>query len=313
MRGEESAVSTSAHSGLVRRVGGILAGCLVAGFLVWGVAGGWSKAARYHWHVDPLRLALALVLLTGFNLAWGIGYAGLLAALGGRAAGSRRALSIWARSLLGRYIPGNVVMFAGRVILGREAGIPGHASLAASVYEQVAMLVPAALAGTAFLVVAGAERFSPLFWLTAAVPLAAALLDPAVLGAGGNRLLRRLRRETIVAPLARLQVLAALAWFALAIVLFGLGTGLSIQAVAGTRAGGLLYLSSGFLLAWVLSMVAFIFPSGLGVREGVLAVVVGRHIPSSAAVSVAAASRLLLTAVELAVVGLLVVRGRAAG
>jgi hypothetical protein len=46
------------------------------------------------------------------------------------------------------------------------------------------------------------------------------------------------------------------------------------------------------------------------VREGAFAVVLAEHLPAPAAVSLAAASRLLITAVELAVVAALVAAGR---
>lgn len=311
--GEPPGAAAPARSrGRLRRAGGLLAGALVVGFLAWGVAGGWSRAARYHWHLQGVELALALVLLAAFNLAWGLGYVWLLQGLGANAVGQRRALSVWARSLLGRYIPGNVVMFAGRVILGRDAGVPASTSVAASLYEQIAMLAPAAGAATAFLLLDGPARWPAIFWVVAGVPLLAAVLDPAVLGGGGNRLLARLRRGTIPVPLSRRRALAALGWFALAMALFAAGTALSVRAVAGARSGAIPFLSGGFLLAWVLSMVAFVFPSGLGIREGAFAVVLARHLPSAVAISVAAASRLVLTLVELAVVGALVVLGRRA-
>ena len=82
-----------------------------------------------------------------------------------------------------------------------------------------------------------------------------------------------------------------------------------MRAVAGGP-GSLAFIGLGFLLAWVVSMLAFVFPSGLGVREGAFAVVLSARLPASAAVSLAAASRLLVTAVELAVILALVLAGR---
>jgi hypothetical protein len=255
-----------------RRAGALLAAALVAAFLVWGVAGGWSKAASYPWKVNWSHLVLAVVVLALFDLGWGMGYTRLIETLGHQRVERQRVMSIWARSLLGRYVPGNVVMFAGRVVLGREAGISGQVSVAASAYEQVAMLVPAAVGATVFLLVANRSGWSPWYWIVVAVPFGVVVLDPVVLERGAERLLKRFGRASTLIPLT---------------------VGLA------------------FLLSWVVAMVAFIFPSGLGVREGVFAVLLARHIPAAAAVSVAAASRLLLTAVELVVVASVVAAGRA--
>jgi hypothetical protein len=282
---------------------------LVAGFLVWGLAGGWSEAAKYPWRIDWPLLVGAVAALAGFDLTWGLGYVRLLEDLGGHRGRRRRLMSIWARSLLGRYVPGNVMMFAGRVVLGREAGVSAEVSLGASVYEQVAMLVPAATAATVFLVISNRSGWSPLVWLVAAVPLLVLLLDPVVLERAAGRLLSRLGRAVVLVPLSRRRVFALLAWFTVTMGLLAAGIGLGVRAVADTGGGGVGYIGVGFLLAWVVSMVAFIFPSGLGVREGVYAVVLSRHFPGAAAVSLAAASRVLLTLVELVVVGALVAVG----
>lgn len=296
--------------GAARRIGGILAGLLVLAFLAWGVAGGWSKAASYPWDLDWPLLALAVAVLVLFFLAWAAGYVGLLEILGGRRLSRPRFTSIWARSLLGRYVPGNVLMVAGRVVLGREAGVPGRVSLAASVYEQIAMLAAAALAATGFLLWAG-RNWSPLFWSVLVIPFGLVLLDPAILRRASDWGLARLGRPSTLALLTRRQVAGVLAWFGLTMGLLAVGTGLGVRAVAGPQAGSVAFIGLGFLLAWAASMLALIFPSGLGLREALFAAILARHLPGPAAVSLAAASRLLLTAVELVVIAALAVIGRA--
>jgi hypothetical protein len=200
-------------------------------------------------------------------------------------------------------------MVAGRLVYGREAGVPAKISLTASVYEQVTMLASAALAATAFLVWEG-RGWSPLFWSVLVVPLGLVLLDPAILGRVAEWGLARTGRSAEIVLLPRRQVLAVLAWFSFTMALLGAGTGLGIEAVAGPVEGGVPFLGLGYLLAWAVSMLAFVFPSGLGLREGAFAVVLSRHLPGPAAVSLAAASRLVVTGVELVVVAALVAAGR---
>jgi glycosyltransferase 2 family protein len=295
---------------VARRVGGLLAGLLVAGFLIWGVAGGWSKAAAYDWQLDWPRVAASVAVLVLFFLAWAVGYVALLESLVLRRLERTRCASVWARSLLGRYVPGNVLMFAGRVVLGREAGVPARVSLAASVYEQIAMLAAAALATVAFLLIWKGGDWSPLYWAVLLVPFALVVLDPAVLGRVSERVLTRFGRPALM-PLSRVQVAWVLAWFSLTMALLAEGVGLGVRGVAGPEAGSVAFIGLGFLFAWVVSMLAFVFPSGLGMREALFAAVLSRHVPGPAAVSLAAASRLLLTAVELAVVAVLAAVGRA--
>jgi uncharacterized membrane protein YbhN (UPF0104 family) len=63
---------------------------------------------------------------------------------------------------------------------------------------------------------------------------------------------------------------------------------------------------AGFLLSFVVSMLVFVFPSGLGVREGVFALVLADSLPGSVAIAAAGASRLVLTLVELGFAGVVV-------
>jgi uncharacterized membrane protein YbhN (UPF0104 family) len=84
-----------------------------------------------------------------------------------------------------------------------------------------------------------------------------------------------------------------------------------VHALVGPRAGGPLFVGTGFLLSFVVSMLAFIFPSGLGVREGVFALVLARHLPGEVAIAVAAAVRLGLTVAEVLFTGCVVAAERA--
>jgi hypothetical protein len=71
--------------------------------------------------------------------------------------------------------------------------------------------------------------------------------------------------------------------------------------------------ASGFLLAFVVSMLVFIVPSGLGVRDAMLALVLARQVPGGVAVALSVGSRLFLIAVELVFVAAAALAGRGRG
>ena len=104
-------------------------------------------------------------------------------------------MAVWARSLLGRYVPGNVLMVASRLVLGQEAGIPRKVSLAASVYEQALSLGAAAACGLVLLAVYGADGIGPAAWLVAIVPAGLLVLDPRLFGRLSTWALGRAGRE----------------------------------------------------------------------------------------------------------------------
>lgn len=303
-------MTAGAGGSRVRRVGGLVAGGLIVAFLAASLIGGWSKVSAYSWDVDGLALAGAFGLLGVFLLSQAVGYVSILEQLCDRRLPRRRLLSAWARSILARYVPGNVLMVAGRVVLGREAGVPGRVSLAASVYEQALVLGLSACAAAGLLLGSGSLGQRAWIWIVAVVPLGLVLLHPRVFGPVANGLLRRFKREPLDDLLTAGQVAAFILWYASSLALLGLGVWLVVRGLVGAAAGGPLYVGAGFLLSFVVSMLAFVFPSGIGVREGVFALVLARNVPGEVAIALAAAVRLALTIAEIVFTGLVVVLDR---
>jgi hypothetical protein len=292
-----------------RRRGGLVAGVLVLGFLVWALIDGWSSVAEYDWEVSPGVLALGCAVLLVFYLASGLGYLGIVDRLHTGGPPARTVLSIWARSLLGRYVPGNVLMVLGRVVLSHERGIPKRATLAATVYEQLLALGVAAAGAVAFVALyegGGGARV----WLLALVPLGLLTLHPRIFGPVSAWALRLAKREPLprlipVGPLAGL-----VAWYTLTAGLLAVGIWLMVRSAAGAEAGGPAFVGLAFLLSFAVSTLAFIFPSGLGVREGAFAIALAQNLPGSVAVALSVGTRVMLTMVELVFIAIAVLAGR---
>jgi hypothetical protein len=281
----------------------------VLGFLTWALIDGWSSVAEYDWDVSPGVLALGCAVLLVFYLASGLGYVGIVGRLHTGVPPSPVVLSIWARSLLGRYVPGNVLMVLGRVVLSHERGIPKRATLAATVYEQLLALGVAAAGAVAFVALydgGGGARM----WLLALVPLGLLTLHPRVFGPVSAWALRLAGREPLprlipVGPLAGL-----VAWYALTAGLLAVGIWLMVRSAAGAEAGGPAFVGLAFLLSFAVSTLAFIFPSGLGVREGAFALALAQNLPGSVAIALSVGTRVMLTMVELVFIALAVLAGR---
>jgi hypothetical protein len=286
-----------------RRIGGLVAGLLVVAFLAVALIEGWSNVTAYEWQFDARFFAVSVLATAAALTMAAVGYALLLEQLSARPLPRARIVSIWARSLLGRYVPGNVVMFAGRVVLGREAGVPGRVSLAASVYEQGLALGVSAIAAVGFLLHVGDLGRGPWLWAVALVPVGLVILHPRLFAPLSTALLRRLGREPLQVFLSLRQVLLFAGLYALVYAVLAVGVWGAVRAFAGPEAGGPLYVGSGFLLSFLVSMLAFVFPSGLGVREGILALALARDLPGSVAIAAAGAARVVMTLTEIAFAG----------
>ena len=291
-----------------RRRGGFIAGVLVLGFLGWALIDGWSSVAEYDWNVSVGVLVLGCVVLLAFYLASALGWVGIIDRLHSPAPPGRVIISIWARSLLGRYVPGNVLMVLGRVVLNYERGIPRLTTLAGTVYEQLLTLGLAAAGAVVFVAVydGGGMRI----WLVALVPLALLPLPPRIFGPLSPRVLRAVNREPLPRLIPTGPLAALLVWYAFAAGLLGLGIWLVVCSAVGTEAGGPWFVGLAFLLSFAVSMLAFIFPSGLGVRDGAFALALAQNLPGSVAVALSVGTRVMLTTVELVFIALAALAGR---
>jgi hypothetical protein len=288
-----------------RRIGGFVAGLLIVAFMAATVVKGWSVVSAFEWDVDPVGVCGAVAVFGVYLLMSGAGYVAILERVSGRRLPRGRMLGTWARSILARYVPGNVLMVAGRVVLGREAGATGRASLAATVYEH-ALLVGLSACAAAGLLLFGDLGQDEWIWIVAVVPLGLLLLHPRVFGPCANWLLQRFGRSPLESLLSGREVVAFGIWYLLALTVLGIGVWWLVRAILGPQAGGPLFVGAGFLLSFVVSMLAFVFPSGLGVREGVFALVLARDVPGEVAIAAAAAVRLGLTLAEVTFTGAVV-------
>lgn len=276
---------------------------LAAIFLARAVVGGWSEVREYEWRFDFSYLALSVVLIFAYYAQqWG-GWRLVMRSFGDPLDRSESA-AIWFASILGRYVPGNVAMVAGRVGLCRRKGIPARTTFASMVYE-VAFVLTSAL-----LVTAASVPFWPPFeyknyalLLVLLAPLGLALLHPALFQRASNAALRRVGREPLTATLPFGRVMALLAYYVGGWLLLGLAFAALAASVAPVGFAEIALLVGGYAFAWEVGFLAFVTPSGLGVKEGILYLILVLVFPAPVAVALTVLSRLWQTLAEVAAAG----------
>jgi uncharacterized membrane protein YbhN (UPF0104 family) len=294
-----------------RRVLGTLAGLLVLGFLAAALVDGWRGVASFDWSVDPLWLALGLAALLALYLVSALLYAAIVERLHAPRPARRETVSVWARSLLGRYVPGTVVMVLGRTAMGQRKGVPGRVTVAATTYELALTVAAAGVASTGFVLAYGDLGHRAWAWaVAAAIPIALVLLHPRCFRPLSGWLLARARREPLSTFLTARQVAAIFGCYLLAMGVLAVAAWALVHAAVGEAAGGLAYVGLAYVLSFLVSTLAFVFPSGLGVREGAFALALAQSLPTSVAVACAVGVRLVITLFELAFVAAAAAAGR---
>lgn len=285
------------------------AATVVLVFLAGYVARHWAEVAGHAWRIDGGRLVVAtvcvLVAYSGFVLVW----RRILRGLGGRLS-LLDAHRIWYIGNLGRYVPGKVFQLAGTAYLARAKGVSPVLSVGASLIAQVFLLAAGlAIAAATLPAIGGGAAALGVSWpvgLAVSGALLLVVLTPALDAVYrlGLRLIRRSEyHETLPAGEKPILLLADLAaWAAL-----GTGFWLFVKAVAPIQ-GSPLALIGICAAGYAGGYLAVFVPGGLGVREGLYALLLGAYVPPSVAVAIAILARLWLTACELIPVALLVAR-----
>jgi uncharacterized membrane protein len=287
---------------------------LAFGFLAALVRGQWAALRAYRWHLAPGWAALALL---GLEVTWLFEldtWRAVLRGLGGRLPFSRAA-QVWFLSNIIRYIPGNIWQFLGMSEMAAEDGVPRVATFSSIVLHQaISTAAGLALAAVYFAVAGqGAERgewfarFRPALWL---VPLGLLLLQPRILERVLNWALGKLHREPLHITLTWGQVWVLLVRYLVVWVCTGLSYAALVRALVPFPLAAVPYLVAAWAAAYVVGFLSLLTPSGLGVREGVMVLLLTAVMAGPVAAVVAIAARLWMVVGEVVAAAVSLVWGR---
>lgn len=270
-----------------------VAALLIAlGFLAALVASQWQALRTFEWQIRPGWLLLSFTLLAlGALLELSV-WRFLLAGLGGRLRW-RRAAETWFLSNIVRYIPGNIWQFLGMAELAADDGVSRLTTFASiAVHQVLNMAVGIVLAALYFALVGEAGWLDALRPFLLLAPLGLILCHPRLLERTLNGLLAAFKRPPVAVTLTWPQI--ALALLAYAGVWLTTGSGFaslaaSITPVTPAQFGALV---ATWAAAYVVGYLSLLTPSGLGVREGVMILLLTPFFPAPVPTLIALAARL---------------------
>src|SRR3954447_19273929 len=286
---------------------------LIFGSLVLFVLRQWSKLPDFHWRFSPGWLVLsgpALVLFYFFQCEiWRM----IMRALGEDRLEPRAARAAWGKSLIARYVPTNVLLVVGRVVMVERLGGSKRVCLASIAYELGLGLGTAVMVGAYFVIELPSLQHQPArYGVVAVIPLALAGLHPRVFGPVANYGLRKLGRLPLPRTLGFSRVLGFAVMYMGCWAVIGFGLYAFASALHPLDASDLPYVASAYPVAFCVAVLTFVVPSGLGTRDVALATAMSAVLARTVATAIAVAFRIFQTAVKLCYVGLVVVLDRRA-
>ncbi|MBN2495507.1 MAG: flippase-like domain-containing protein [Deltaproteobacteria bacterium] len=273
--------------------------CVFLGAVAWVLVENWDELKRAPLQWRPLLTGLAIVLMIAHlffqALLWHI-----LSGLAACSLACRKAVWSWHCSMLGKYVPGKMLLFVSRYLIYRRSGRSGGRIIAALSVEAALQMLCSALVALALLGASEADwvqTWRPALW-TFAIILALAA-NPRMVLLVINTARRLVRREPIEIPL-RLRHTALLGLgYAANYALLALAFWLFATSLHPVELHTAPYLGGAFLLAGLAGALSLFAPAGLGVRDGLLMLALFSLMPEGVAAAVVLASRVWTTTAEL--------------
>lgn len=229
----------------------------------------WSALAAWQW-----------AALGGLSLVYGASNLLLVAAwrnllgLAGYKTSAVWAFEIYGKSQVAKYMPGNIFHLAGRQALGMASGAP-PAALAKSIFWELVLLACAGACVACFSL--------PLVWPSVTASLATVIA--AIVLIAGLMVVRNYCRPGFASALLWQIVFLAVAGFLFAVILTMLG------AAEHRGVAGWIQVVGAYALAWLAGFVMPGAPAGLGIREVVLLLLLGRTVSEGGLLTAVVLSR----------------------
>lgn len=252
---------------------------------------------HYSWRISPFAFVQGIAWAGLYYTALGLCWTSLLRRMGA-SLGLTRGLRVWLLSMLTRYVPGNIWHILSRVALAERLGATRVQVFASATVEQLLTLI-GALALFAATLPFWPTLPAARLWLLALLPLGLIALHPRLFGMLLNWAALRFRRPDMAWRYHFGEILLLSAGYLLAALFHGLALFAILNGLQALPLAWLPLVIGGSALAWAVGYLSLLTPSGLGVREGVLVLVLAQVVPLPLAVVASLLYRLASTLGEL--------------
>ncbi|TWD15434.1 hypothetical protein FB557_0944 [Marihabitans asiaticum] len=277
---------------------------LVTLAVAWALIRNWDEVSGSFRQIGVGTLALALLLAMISPVLTVLGWRVLLADLGSRLH-LAPASGVFFVGQLGKYLPGSVWSVVVQADMAHKLGIPRRRTAVVGLITIALSALCGMVAGLPALpaLVTRGEAQLPGWFLAAVIGGLLLALWPPVLNRAIRLLFRMLRREPLGQDLTLPAIGLSTLWFTLSWLAGGASVWVLAQSVADADADAahlVLISVSGYLLAAGIGMFTVIMPAGVGVRDGVMIVLLATAMPFAAATAVVVVARFYTVVADVA-------------
>jgi len=276
---------------------------LIFYFLLKSLISNWNQVKDFDWEFDYylLTIAFALQILT---FLWLLKIFKWILKKTGSSVSNRRLFKAWFISSLGKYLPGKVWQFLGMIFLLEKEGVPKKNTFSSMVLGQTLSVISGLFISVLFL---GANLYSQFFsanpglmagFVALSLAILVLLCYPKVLEKVVNLGLGILKKEKITLDISVKEVIIYLLYYSLSWLLFGLAFWIFVKAMAQASFNMYTNLTGAFAFSLNIGFLALFAPGGIGVREGILVLLLEAYFPAPVAILISILSRLWISLAE---------------
>lgn len=269
-------------------------------FLGLSVYRGWRDASRFQWNVRPWPLVVSFTLALAFWFMTGGGWNLMVRYLGGTLA-LRKGMKVYFLSNLWWYLPGKVWYAVGRTYLGQQQGVSVGVISTSVLMEMALTLTSSALMATLALpLVSPLLGAKSLYLGVAVLVLGLAVLHPALMKPALALLEHLLPgpKQAINHPLRYSVMMSLLVGYLFIWGFVGAAFFVLLNAIYPLPLTWLPTVVAIYAISWIAGFLTPFAPSGLGVREGTMILLLGQYLPVPAVTSAAILFRIWLILAE---------------
>jgi uncharacterized membrane protein YbhN (UPF0104 family) len=257
----------------------------------WFLYGQVNALNTYSWQITPAWLAISVLLATLYFVGLGVCWALLLRSMSAlpNPVSIFQGAKIWQMSMFTRYIPGNIWHVLSRALLAEQVRASRSLVIASATIEQLLTVLGALLVVSLALPklgtqVVGTTRLPVSLMIPIALVVGLVVVHPRILGRLFKWVSIRLQRPEIAWRYDYRMVVGLLSLYAATTAATGLSLAAIVIGLGGLELASIPFIVGSAALAWVAGYVSVVTPSGLGVREGVLAGLLALVVPLPVAI-----------------------------
>jgi glycosyltransferase 2 family protein len=273
---------------------------ITLGFVIYYFIHNWESLKSIEWWRNPWFLSSHIALLVVTFTLFVIGWRRILMATGNDVSINVAGFT-WLTPNIGKYVPGIVLMVAGRIALLNRFGVRKAAAAGNIIWEHVFVIL-SAVPFSLFVLLNNAGKFPfNIIVATICVSLLMLLLvlNPPLIQRVITFSLNIFKKPPLELILKRKAILNLFILYLLVWIVYGL-SGVTLAYTLGIEDKvPMLLLFNVYIFSWFIGFISVITPGGLGVREGVLILMLSSYVPMSELITFAIFARVTWITIEL--------------